>query len=214
MKRMIHGCPHPKGFLIHQGLYRKSAMSTALLAVAENSWVSSSKRNPHPWRPTLQVSNANSDSCCCCCFCRCFKKRKITRGCSRSRTQASPYATEDRESLLLLLVPVYYPLLMPLLFLIFFCKSDFCILIVNCNSKRFAKFQVSQLQWNSWDWVVMFCVSFFLFPMFQWHDTKLNPFLFCLVGKYFRVCSCRPNVWSWGFVLAKERSETCSYDEE
>jgi len=31
------------------------------------------------------------------CFCRCFKKRKITRGCSRSRKQASPYATEDRE---------------------------------------------------------------------------------------------------------------------
>ncbi len=57
----------------------------------------------------------------------------------------------------------------------FFCKSDFCFLIVNCNSERFAKFQVSQWQWNSWDWVVMFCVSFFLFPMFQWHDTKLNP---------------------------------------
>ncbi len=174
-KGMSHGCSHPKGFLIHQGLYRKSVMSTALLAVAENSWVSSSKRNPHPWRPTLEVSNANSVSCCCCCFCRCFKKRKITRGCSRSCKQASPYATEDRESLPILLVPVYYPLLMALLFLIFFCKSDFCFLIVNCNSERFAKFQVSQWQWNSWDWVVMFCVSFFLFPMFQWHDTKLNP---------------------------------------
>ncbi len=125
MKRMIHGCPHPIGFLIHQGLYRKSVMSTALLAVAENSWVSSSKRNPHPWRLTLEVSNANSVSCCCCCFCRCFKKRKITRGCSRSRKQASPYATEDRESLLLLLVPVFYPLLMPLLFLILFLQIRF-----------------------------------------------------------------------------------------
>lgn len=40
-------------------------MSTALLAVAENSWVSSSKRSSHPWRPTLEVSNANSVSCFC-----------------------------------------------------------------------------------------------------------------------------------------------------
>jgi hypothetical protein len=31
---MSHGCPHPKGLFIHQGLYRKSVMSTALLAVA------------------------------------------------------------------------------------------------------------------------------------------------------------------------------------
>jgi hypothetical protein len=28
----------------------------------------------------------------------------------------------------------------------FFRKSDFCILILNCNSERFAKFQVSQLK--------------------------------------------------------------------
>lgn len=192
-------------------------MSTALLAVAENSWVSSSKRSPHPWRPTLEVSNANSVSC----FCRWLLLPLLQETQDYKRVQQVAQASKlhhtqpKTESLLLLLVPVYYPLLMSLLFLNFFLQIQFLYFDLKLRLWMFCKIPgfavaVKFMRLSCHVLCFVFSISHVSVTWYQ-----IESLFFCrLFGKYFRVCSCRPNVWSWGFVLAKESSESCSYDEE
>jgi hypothetical protein len=106
-------------------------------------------------------------------------------------------------------------LLMPLLFLIFFPQIRFLYFDRELQLWTFCKipgFAVAVKFMRLSCHVMCFVFSISRVSV-TWYQIE-SPFFFCLVGKYFRVCSCGPNVWSWGFVLAKESSESCSYDEE